>query len=93
MYVAQEMLDSESSRNAILEELELGWETELGRPVVVQLAGDDPKTIVEAAKLVEPFCDAVDLNLGCPQTRAQKGHFGGYLLGPKDWPLVGSIGQ
>ncbi|KAG8928878.1 hypothetical protein FRC02_006373 [Tulasnella sp. 418] len=91
MYVAQEMLDSESSRNAILEELELGWETELGRPVVVQLAGDDPKTIVEAAKLVEPFCDAVDLNLGCPQTRAQKGHFGGYLLGPKDWPLVGSI--
>jgi tRNA-dihydrouridine synthase 1 len=34
-----------------------------------------------------------DLNLGCPQTSARDGHYGGYLLGQKDWRLVESIGR
>jgi tRNA-dihydrouridine synthase 1 len=34
----------------------------------------------------------IDLNLGCPQEAARDGHFGAYLLGQKDWPLVESIG-
>lgn len=34
------------------------------RPLVVQFAGDDPDTVLAAAKKVEKFCDAVDLNLG-----------------------------
>lgn len=33
-----------------------------------------------------------DLNLGCPQEHAREGHYGGYLLTTKDWPLVDSIG-
>ncbi|PPR06833.1 hypothetical protein CVT26_003859 [Gymnopilus dilepis] len=32
-----------------------------------------------------------DLNLGCPQEAARDGHFGAYLLGQKDWPLVQNI--
>lgn len=32
-----------------------------------------------------------DLNLGCPQSHAKDGHYGAYLLGQKDWPLVASI--
>lgn len=28
---------------------------------------------------------------GCPQRRAQEGHYGGYLLGQRDWPVVESI--
>lgn len=34
----------------------------------------------------------VDLNLGCPQEAARDGHFGAYLLGQRDWPLVEGIG-
>lgn len=61
------------------------------RPVVVQLCGNDPEVIVKAARQVQMHCDGIDLNLGCPQEHAREGHFGGYLLGKKDWPLVQSI--
>ena len=33
-----------------------------------------------------------DLNLGCPQDAAKEGHFGAYLLGQKDWPLIQNLG-
>ena len=29
--------------------------------------------LVQAAKLIENDCDAIDLNLGCPQDRARTG--------------------
>ncbi|EGO03888.1 hypothetical protein SERLA73DRAFT_119513 [Serpula lacrymans var. lacrymans S7.3] len=63
----------------------------LERPVVVQLCGNDPETIVKAGRKLQSYCDAIDLNLGCPQDHARDGHFGGYLLGQKDWPLVEGI--
>lgn len=34
------------------------------RPLVVQFSGHDPQIILKAAKMVEPYADAVDLNLG-----------------------------
>ncbi len=34
-----------------------------------------------------------DLNLGCPQDIAREEHFGAYLLGKKDWPVVQGIGE
>lgn len=42
------------------------------RPLVVQLGGNDVQTLVAAALLAQPHCDAVDLNLGCPQKRARE---------------------
>ncbi|WFD17988.1 tRNA-dihydrouridine(16/17) synthase [NAD(P)(+)] [Malassezia caprae] len=59
-------------------------------PQIVQLAGNDPASLVEAARLFEPWANGIDLNLGCPQTRAQRGHYGGYLLARKDWDQVES---
>ena len=35
---------------------------------------------VAAARLIEPHVDAVDLNLGCPQTVAEREHFGAFLM-------------
>jgi tRNA-dihydrouridine synthase 1 len=37
------------------------------RPLVAQLCGNDPEVVLAAARLIEDKCDAVDLNLGCPQ--------------------------
>ncbi|KIJ11169.1 hypothetical protein PAXINDRAFT_171866 [Paxillus involutus ATCC 200175] len=67
-----------------------GWDP-CARPVVVQLCGNDPETVVKAARQVQTYCDGIDLNLGCPQEHARDGHFGGYLLNKKDWPLVECI--
>lgn len=36
-------------------------------PFAFQFCGDDPETILGAARLIEHQVDAIDLNLGCPQ--------------------------
>merc|ERR1719153_1787330 len=59
------------------------------QPLTVQFCGDDAQTILNAARYVETQCDAVDVNLGCPQGIARKGHYGAYLLEERD--LVTSI--
>ncbi|KAG1767964.1 FMN-linked oxidoreductase [Suillus occidentalis] len=61
--------------------------SEMGEPVVVQLCGNDPEIIVQAGKKIQGLCSGIDLNLGCPQEHAREGHYGGYLLAKKDWPL------
>lgn len=37
------------------------------RPLIVQFAAKDAQTLVDAACVVAPFSDGVDLNCGCPQ--------------------------
>ncbi|CAJ1413520.1 unnamed protein product [Effrenium voratum] len=55
------------------------------RPLFAQFCGDDPQTVLKAAQLLPPgSVDAVDLNCGCPQGIARKGHYGAYLLSEPD---------
>ena len=61
------------------------------RPLVCHFAANDSQEFAKAAQLAEPFCDAIDLNLGCPQRTAYVGHFGSYLLDKKDRQLVVEI--
>ena len=62
--------------------------TPFDRPLVCHFAANSPRDFSRAAELAEPYCDAIDLNLGCPQRTAYVGHFGSYLLDAKDRPLV-----
>jgi len=55
------------------------------RPLFAQFCGDDASTLVAAARQIPASeIDGVDLNCGCPQGIARKGHYGSFLLTEKD---------
>lgn len=39
----------------------------------LQFCANDPEVFVQAALLAQDCCDAIDLNLGCPQMIAKRG--------------------
>ncbi len=50
------------------------------RPLGIQIFGSDPKKIAEAGKIVEPLCDVIDLNIGCPSPKITQNECGAALL-------------
>lgn len=59
------------------------------RPLFVQFCGHEADTVLAAAKYIEEDCDAVDLNLGCPQGIARRGFYGAFLM--EHWDIVHTI--
>ncbi len=51
------------------------------RPLIAQLGGGDPATLAAAAREIAARggCDAIDVNLGCPQACARRGGYGAFL--------------
>ena len=51
------------------------------KPVSLQLGGSSPKLLSEASKIGEDFgYDEINLNLGCPSKKVEKGKFGACLM-------------
>ena len=50
------------------------------RPLSVQLFGSDTETLARAARLVEPYFDVIDYNMGCPAPHITRQMAGAALL-------------
>lgn len=51
------------------------------RPLALQLGGDDPAVLAAAARLGADWgYDEINLNVGCPSEKVQKGRFGACLM-------------
>lgn len=87
MFHAKLFATSEKYRNDMW--CELDGDKNLDRPLVVQFCANDPEYLLQAAKIVQGSCDAVDLNLGCPQGIARKGHYGSFLM--EEWDLISKL--
>lgn len=104
MYLATDLISDRDMLDTLCKSLELGKAAPENvirdpdhalaghaAPQIVQLAGNDVQQLVEAARKVAPFAEAIDLNLGCPQRHAEQGHYGAYLLHKQNWPLLAEI--
>lgn len=99
MYHAEDVLNDADTYEHARRALEVGAHAPEHRdvatgeraPQIVQLAGNEPARIVAAARRFLPWADGVDINFGCPQTRAQLGHYGGYLLHRREWDTIEQI--
>jgi len=59
-------------------------------PVVIQLGGSEPDDLAHAARLAEAAgYDEINLNVGCPSERVQRGSFGACLM--REPGLVGEL--
>jgi len=78
-YLYTEMINA----NAVLfgNQNELLKFNECEHPLAIQLGGNDPIKLSEAACISESYgYDEINLNIGCPSTKVQNGNFGAILM-------------
>ena len=55
---------------------------EIEHPIAIQLGGDNPNLLAEAAQMAEDWgYDEINLNIGCPSPKVKSGNFGACLMG------------
>jgi tRNA-dihydrouridine synthase A len=58
----------------------LGFD-ETEHPLVLQVGGDDPERMATCARIAEDFgYDGININVGCPSSRVQRGNIGACLM-------------
>ena len=74
-----EMITANAIRFGDRERL-LGFDA-LDHPVALQLGGSEPEALAEAARIGAEFgYDEINMNVGCPSDRVQRGRFGACLM-------------
>jgi tRNA-dihydrouridine synthase 1 len=65
------------------------------RPLIAQICGGDVQAVVACALAMQPYCDGIDINCGCPQNIAKRGNYGAFLLEQEEvlLPLVHTLLQ
>lgn len=59
--------------------------SEMEKPLVIQLGGDNPQDLGESASIAESLgYNEINLNVGCPSDRVQNGNFGACLMAKPD---------
>ena len=78
-FLYTEMLHSNAILNGDVNKL-LEFKTE-EHPLAIQLGGSDPGSLAEASVVSEEFgFREINLNIGCPSSKVQKGRFGAVLM-------------
>ncbi|MEB8535480.1 tRNA dihydrouridine(20/20a) synthase DusA [Acidithiobacillus ferriphilus] len=70
--------------------------SEAEHPLILQLGGDDPAAMRAAATMAHTYgYDGINLNVGCPSSRVQKGRFGACLMTTPELvaELVAAMGE
>ena len=66
----------------------------MDRPLVAQICGGTSiDAVVQTALALAPHVDAIDINCGCPQFIAKRGHYGAFLLEDEGFllPLIHAL--
>jgi tRNA-dihydrouridine synthase A len=75
--------EAAAERRRRLEKL-LGFDA-VERPLALQLGGEDPLQLAEAARLAADWgYDEINLNVGCPSEKVRQGRFGACLMAEPD---------
>ena len=80
--VYTEMVAAEAIIRNVSKALEMAQFSEDERPIIIQIFGNNPKSLARAAAILEKKFkpNGIDLNFGCPVQKAQKQGFGAIQL-------------
>lgn len=80
--VYSEMVAAEAVIRRVPKIFEMMNFSESERPIVIQIFGSNPKSMAEAAQMIEKELkpDGIDINFGCPVQKASKQGFGAVQL-------------
>ncbi|TCS61225.1 tRNA dihydrouridine synthase DusB [Varunaivibrio sulfuroxidans] len=88
--VVSEMIASKAMIHAARKTMRMSTPCSDEHPMAVQIAGNEPEIMAEAAKLnADRGAAIIDINMGCPAKKVVKGYAGSALM--KDEALVGKI--
>ena len=89
MYNISTFIKDKNYRSKIINEID----NSLDNPCIIQFCGHDPELLLQSAQIVKSYTKCIDLNLGCPQNIAKRGHYGSFLLDHPDevYKILGYI--